>query len=40
LGHQGHLVSRTVVGELLRDLGYSLQANAKTLVVRQHYSDG
>lgn len=36
LGHQGHLVSRTVVGELLRDLGYSLQANAKTLEGAHH----
>lgn len=35
-GHQGHLVSRTVVGELLRDLGYSLQANAKTLEGAHH----
>ncbi len=28
---QGHRVSRTVVGELLSEMGYSLQANAKTL---------
>lgn len=31
LAAQGHPVSRTVVGELLADLGYRLQANAKTL---------
>jgi len=31
LAAQGHPVSRTVVGELLADMGYSLQANAKTL---------
>ena len=28
---QGHRVSHTLVGQLLRGLGYSLQANAKTL---------
>ena len=28
---QGHRVSHTVVGELLRGMGYSLQANVKTL---------
>ena len=31
LAAQGHPVSRTVLGELLADMGYSLQANAKTL---------
>jgi hypothetical protein len=31
LAGQGHHVSRTVVGELLAAMGYSLQANAKTL---------
>lgn len=31
LAGQGHRVSRTVVGELLAAMGYSLQANAKTL---------
>src|SRR5512142_3231549 len=36
LGHQGHRISRTLVGELLRDLGYSLQANAKTLEGAHH----
>ena len=36
LGHQGHAASRTLVGELLRDLGYSLQANAKTLEGAHH----
>src|SRR5262245_21602781 len=30
LAKKGHQVSRTVVGDLLRELGYSLQANAKT----------
>lgn len=30
LAKKGHQVSRTVVGNLLRELGYSLQANAKT----------
>jgi hypothetical protein len=33
LGHKG---SRTVVGELLHDLGYSLQANSKTKEGSQH----
>jgi transposase len=31
-----HKVSRTVVGELLHDLGYSLQANSKTKEGSQH----
>jgi len=30
LGARGHHVSHTLVGELLADMGYSLQANAKT----------
>jgi transposase len=30
LGHQGHRVSHRLVAELLHELGYSLQANAKT----------
>ncbi len=33
---QGHRVSRTVVGELLAAMGYSLQANAKTLEGGDH----
>jgi hypothetical protein len=32
----GHRVSHTVVAELLRDLGYSLQGNVKTTEGRQH----
>ena len=32
----GHTVSHTVVAELLHDLGYSLQGNAKTREGRQH----
>jgi hypothetical protein len=32
----GHQVSHTVVAELLRDLGYSLQSNVKTTEGRQH----
>lgn len=36
LGQQGHQVSRTLVGELLCELGYSLQANAKTLEGTRH----
>lgn len=31
LGGEGHRVSRTVVGRLLHEMGYRLQANAKTL---------
>lgn len=30
LGARGHRVSHTLVGELLKEMGYSLQANAKT----------
>lgn len=30
LGARGHQVSHTLVGELLQEMGYSLQANAKT----------
>jgi hypothetical protein len=33
---QGHPVSRTVVGNLLSEMGYSLQANAKTLEGTDH----
>jgi hypothetical protein len=33
---QGHLVSHTVVGELLSGMGYSLQANAKRLEGTEH----
>jgi transposase len=33
---QGHRVSRQLVGELLHDLGYSLQANRKTLEGSAH----
>ena len=36
LKKQGHLVGRTVVGELLHELGYSLQSNSKTLEGNQH----
>jgi hypothetical protein len=36
LGELGHRVSHVVVGELLHQLGYSLQANAKTREGRQH----
>lgn len=36
LTEQGHPISRTVVSELLRQLGYSLQANAKTIEGKQH----
>ena len=36
LAAQGYAVSYRVVGELLRELGYSLQANAKTLEGAQH----
>ena len=32
LKKMGHVVSKTVVRDLLRSLGYSLQANAKTRV--------
>lgn len=36
LAKKGHNVSPTVVGNLLRDLGYSLQANQKVREGRQH----
>jgi len=36
LGRQGHAVSHRIVGELLHDLGYSLQANRKTLEGTSH----
>ncbi len=36
LGRQGHRVSYRIVGELLHDLGYSLQANRKTLEGTSH----
>lgn len=36
LTDQGHAVSHTVVSELLQELGYSLQANAKTVEGKQH----
>src|SRR6516165_6351437 len=36
LTRKGHKVSRTLVGELLHDLRYSLQANSKTKEGKQH----
>ena len=36
LGRQGHAVSHQTVAELLRDLGYSLQANRKVLEGSHH----
>src|SRR5580693_5365439 len=36
LGRQGHRVSHRLVAELLHKLGYSLQANAKTLEGSSH----
>jgi hypothetical protein len=36
LSGEGHRVSRTVVGQLLYEMGYSLQANAKTLEGTHH----
>lgn len=36
LGKQGYQVSHPTVAELLRHLGYSLQANAKTIEGKQH----
>ncbi len=36
LGRQGHAVSHQTVSELLHDLGYSLQANRKTLEGTSH----
>ena len=36
LGRQGHRVSHRIVGELLHELGYSLQANSKVLEGTTH----
>ena len=36
LGKKGHEVCPTVVGNLLRDMGYSLQANSKTREGSKH----
>lgn len=36
LTRQGHQVSADTIGDLLRDNGFSLQANAKTIEGRQH----
>jgi transposase len=36
LAQQGHKVCPTVVGDLLHDMGYSLQANSKTREGSQH----
>ena len=36
LTEQGYTISHTTVAELLQNLGYSLQANAKTLEGKQH----
>jgi transposase len=36
LGQQGYLVAHRTVADLLRHLGYSLQANAKTIEGKQH----
>ena len=36
LGRQGHRVSHRIVAELLHDMGYSLQANRKTLEGTHH----
>lgn len=36
LTEQGHAISHTVVSELLQELGYSMQANAKTIEGKQH----
>jgi DDE family transposase len=36
LGKKGHKVCPTVVGDLLRRMGYSLQANSKTREGNQH----
>jgi hypothetical protein len=33
---QGHIVGRTVIGELLNELGYSLQSNSKLMEGNQH----
>jgi transposase len=36
LTHKGHKTSRRMVAELLREMGYSLQANRKTIEGKQH----
>lgn len=36
LNEQGYTISHASVGQLLRDMGYSLQANAKTTEGKQH----
>jgi transposase len=36
LTRQGHRVSADVVGDLLREEGFSLQGNAKTIEGKQH----
>jgi transposase len=36
LKEQGHKIGKTTVGELLHELGYSLQSNHKTLEGKQH----
>ena len=36
LTEQGHTISHSVVSELLQELGYSLQGNAKTIEGKQH----
>lgn len=36
LSHKGHSVSHSTVSMLLRDMGYSLQANQKTMEGKQH----
>ena len=36
LNKQGHVVGRSVVGNILRELGYSLQSNSKALEGNQH----
>jgi transposase len=40
LTRQGHAVSAPTVGRLLREAGFSLQANAKTLEGQQHPGPG
>jgi transposase len=37
---QGHAISAPTVGRLLREAGFSLQANAKTLEGQQHPDRG
>ena len=36
LGEKGHKISHVSVGELLKDMGYTLQANSKTLAGTDH----